>query len=296
MRNRNWLISLILGGCLLFSLFSSAVTAVEPEVVLSTTIVRPGDFFQIKVQAAHQSLVRVMFQGGSKMLPESDPETFIGLLAVSDETDPDFYPLGVEITKDQNVVTALYRIQVIERKFPEDRVTMDEKIQKTIFTSSNQEADSKKTQEVRQKAAMEAKLPLWRGPFIWPVKGPITTEFGFTRYINNIPEGRHSGIDIAASQGTPVLATNDGRVVFAGKLYLTGWTVIIHHGLDLYSSYGHLSAIKVQEGENVVKGDLIGLVGSTGLATGPHVHFTFKIGEIAVDPHLFLDQEVGWKF
>jgi murein DD-endopeptidase MepM/ murein hydrolase activator NlpD len=282
------------GLLLLIPLFG--VTATEPEISLSTTIIRPGDFLQIKVKAPHESLVRVVFMGSSKTLIEGENETFFGLAAVSYFTTPDVYPLGIEITKERQVVTSLYQIQVVGCKFPESRVTMNEEKRKTIMTKANEESDTKKTQEVRSKALLEAKPPLWSAPFIWPVKGTVTTDFGFIRYVNNIDNGRHSGIDIAALSGTPVLAGNDGIVVFSGNLYQTGFTIIIYHGLDLYTTYGHLSMLKAQENQRVTKGDTIGLVGSTGLSTGPHLHLTFRVGEIPVDPYLFLENEVGWEF
>jgi murein DD-endopeptidase MepM/ murein hydrolase activator NlpD len=285
---------ILTGLLLLIPLFGVAATG--PEIGLSTTMIRPGDFLQIKVTAPHESLVRVVFTGSSKTLPEGDDETFYGLVAASYYTTPDVYPLGIEITKDQKVVTSLYQIQVIERKFPESRVTMNEEKRKTIMTKANEESDIKKTQEVRSKALLEAKPPLWSAPFIWPVKGTVTTDFGFIRYVNNIENGRHSGIDIGALSGTPVMACNNGIVVFSGNLYQTGFTIIIYHGLDLYTAYGHLSMLKAQADQRVVKGDTVGLVGSTGLSTGPHLHLTFRIGEIPVDPALFLEKEVGWEF
>ncbi len=297
MKNQSHWLGLLFGVLILGGIFLPVAAAEEPEIALSATSVKPGDFFQIKVKAAPESTVRVIFQGASKVLQGSADRTFMGLMAASYLKDPDLYPLGVEITgQDQKVITALYQIQVTERKFPESRVFMAEKKRKSILTTPNQESDTRKTQEARKKAMLEAETPLWRGPFIWPSKGTITTEFGFTRYVNNVPNGRHSGIDIAAPQGTPVLATNDGRVVFAGNLYVTGLTVIIYHGLDLYSSYCHLSAIKIQDGSQVSKGEAIGLVGSTGLSTGPHLHLTFRVGETSVDPNLFLEREVGWEF
>lgn len=297
MKKWNRWLWLIFSGLILINMFLQIPVLAEPEIVVSTTSVRPGDFFQIKVQAAPESVVRVIFQGVSKTLHGSDHGIFMGLLAAYYFKEPDVYPLGVEITgPDQKMITALYEIQVIDRKFPESRIFMEEKKRKAILTSANQDSDTKKTQEARRKAIMEAKAPLWRGSFIWPFKATVTTEFGFTRYVNNIPNGRHSGIDIAAPQGTPVFATNDGQVVFAGNLYITGLTIIIYHGLDLYSSYGHLSAIKIQDGAQVTKGEVIGLVGSTGFSTGPHTHFTFRVGETSVDPNLFLDREVGWEF
>ena len=286
----------LLGSLILLTLFYNNVNAMEPEITLSTTLIRPGDFLQVKVQAPHESQVRMVFQGSSKILPESDNETYIGFLAVSYYTKPEVYPLGIEIIKGEKTDTALYQIEVKERKFPESRVVMDEAMRKNILTTTNEDSDTKTTQEVRRKALLMAKLPLWKGPFTWPVKGTITTDFGFIRYVNNIENGRHSGLDIAANSGTPVLAVNEGIVAFAGNLYLTGLTIIMYHGLDLYSSYGHLSMLKIQEGQKVMKGETIGLVGTTGLSTGPHLHLTIKIGETPVDPYLFLDRELGWEF
>lgn len=297
MKKHSCWLSLLFGMMIIVSISLETGVLAEPEILVSSTSIRQGDYFQIKVQAAPQSVVRVIFQGVSKTLQMSADGTFMGLLAAYYFNKPDTYPLGVEITgQDQKVITALYEIQVTERKFPESRIFMEEKKRKTILTTTNQESDTKKVQEARKKVMMEAKAPLWNGSFIWPHKGTVTTEFGYTRYVNNIANGRHSGIDIAAPQGTHVLATNDGHVVFAGNLHLTGWTIIIYHGLDLFSSYGHLSAIKIQEGATVAKGDLIGLVGSTGFSTGPHTHLTFRIGETPVDPYLFLGKELGWRF
>ncbi|MGE5558846.1 MAG: M23 family metallopeptidase [Bacillota bacterium] len=73
-------------------------------------------------------------------------------------------------------------------------------------------------------------------------------------------------------------------------------TVIIYHGLDVFTAYGHLSKIKAYENHFVHKGQIIGMVGASGLATGPHLHLTIRIGEIPVDPYLFLDREVDWNF
>ena len=202
----------------------------------------------------------------------------------------------VKVTKDNQTYTKEYPIEVTKRDFPEDRVIISEQARKETLTTTHEEADSKKVAEVKQTAQIEPLPPLWDGKFIWPVRGKVTTEFGLIRYMNNIEEGRHSGIDIAASTGTPVLACNRGKVIFAGSLYLTGLTVIVHHGLDLYTSYCHLSKIAVNEGEQVNLGETIGQVGMTGLATGPHLHLTIRIGDICVDPYLFLEKEVSLNF
>jgi murein DD-endopeptidase MepM/ murein hydrolase activator NlpD len=209
---------------------------------------------------------------------------------------PGKYILNIKITKDSQSNVKQYPIEITTRNFPEDRVFIEEKTRKTILTPVNVNTDAQKGIEVRQKAQIDQPAPLWQGKFIWPVRGKVTTDFGLIRYMNNIEEGRHSGLDISAPTGTPALASNRGRVIFANNLNVTGLTVIIHHGLGLYSSYSHLSKIVVQEGQQVNQGEIVGQVGKTGLATGPHLHLTFRIGDICVDPYLLLENEIGWAF
>ncbi len=130
---------------------------------------------------------------------------------------------------------------------------------------------------------------LYKEAFMIPVEGILTTPYGYTRYVNGKSDGSHLAIDLAADQGTPVRATNDGKVVFADEVYLTGNSIYIDHGMNLFSQYAHMSKLLVQAGDEVKKGQVIGLVGSTGFSTGPHLHFTFRIGNQPVNPNLFLD-------
>ncbi len=120
--------------------------------------------------------------------------------------------------------------------------------------------------------------------------GRISTEFGLYRYTNGSKTPtRHTGIDIAAAEGTNVPASNDGRVVFAGDVIITGNTVVIEHGGGLKTYYFHLSSINTKEGDMVEQGDVIGRVGSTGYATGPHLHFEVKLGEFPLSPWPLFD-------
>jgi murein DD-endopeptidase MepM/ murein hydrolase activator NlpD len=274
--------------------YGSAVMADE-EIKLSTTTIRPGDFIKIVTNEPAGSVVEVQFLDTKKQLQIYNNQ-YIGLIAASYFTTPGPHTLYVKVLKDNQTYTKEYTIEVAKREFPEDRVIISEKDRKKILTPTNVDADSKKVTEVKQKAQIEPLPPLWAGKFIWPVRGKVTTEFGLIRYMNNIEEGRHSGLDIAAPTGTPVLACNRGKVIFAGTLYLTGLTVIVNHGLDLYTSYCHLSRIAVKEGNQVNQGESIGQVGKTGLATGAHLHLTIRIGDICVDPYLFFDREVNLNF
>jgi murein DD-endopeptidase MepM/ murein hydrolase activator NlpD len=126
---------------------------------------------------------------------------------------------------------------------------------------------------------------LWMGPFIVPVEGPITSQFGTRRSYNGGPaRSYHEGIDYDAPPGAAVLAANEGQVALAEPLTVRGNAVIIDHGLGIHSGYYHLSEINVQEGQQVKKGDVVGKVGDTGLATGPHLHWEIRVGGINVDP------------
>ncbi|MEW5934160.1 MAG: M23 family metallopeptidase, partial [Bacillota bacterium] len=93
-----------------------------------------------------------------------------------------------------------------------------------------------------------------------------------------------AGVDLVAPAGTPVVATNAGRVVFTDRLHAAGLTVIVDHGLSLFSSYCHLSRIAVRTGDTVRKGQVVGWVGNTGFSTGPHLHWSVTVGLNSVDP------------
>jgi murein DD-endopeptidase MepM/ murein hydrolase activator NlpD len=108
--------------------------------------------------------------------------------------------------------------------------------------------------------------------------------FGQRRIYNKSSRSTHTGVDIAAPSGTPVRASNSGRVVLAGRLYLSGYTVIIDHGLGLFSYYGHFSKLRVKRGDLVRKGEVIADVGTTGRSTGPHLHWSLRLLDSRVDP------------
>ncbi|MBI3286983.1 MAG: M23 family metallopeptidase, partial [Chloroflexi bacterium] len=135
--------------------------------------------------------------------------------------------------------------------------------------------------------------PLWEGSFNLPVKGELTSLFGTQRSYNGGPiSSYHLGTDYAAGEGEPVWAANSGRVVLAESLRVRGNTIIIDHGLGVYSAYFHLSRIDVQAGQMVAKGDPIGAVGSTGLATGPHLHWEMRIAGVGVDPTEWTERSI----
>jgi murein DD-endopeptidase MepM/ murein hydrolase activator NlpD len=125
---------------------------------------------------------------------------------------------------------------------------------------------------------------------VWPVLGRISGHYGSQRIYNGTPKSWHSGVDVAATKGTPVHAPAGGVVIFANPdLFLTGGTVLIDHGLGVSSNFLHLSRIDVKVGERVEQGQVIGLVGATGRATGPHMHWGMNWLTVRIDPQLLAD-------
>ena len=167
--------------------------------------------------------------------------------------------------------------------FVVEKLSVDEK-----FVQPNPEDEKRaerESQRLREIYATRTPEKYWNGAFRFPVAGPRQgTNFGTRRILNGEPRSPHSGLDIRASTGTPVHASQRGRVALAGPLYYAGNTVLLDHGMGIYTFYCHLSKIDVKEGEVVDAGALIGLVGATGRVTGPHLHWALEVNEARVNP------------
>lgn len=121
-------------------------------------------------------------------------------------------------------------------------------------------------------------------PFLQPVEGPLSSSFGRRRILNGEPRSPHSGLDIAANTGTPILNPAPGTVTLTGDFYFNGNAVFVDHGEGLITMICHLSRIDVTEGQTVARGDVLGLVGATGRVTGPHLHWSVSMNGNRVDP------------
>lgn len=138
------------------------------------------------------------------------------------------------------------------------------------------------------RAAISGPLPVGGGQLLWPANGPVVSEFGMRQHPIFGDTRMHSGIDIAAGYGAPVVASDGGEVVYVGVMSGYGNVVIIDHGGGLATTYNHLSSFAVTSGQPVTRGALIAAVGCTGYCTGPHLHFEVRVNGTAVDPMPFL--------
>lgn len=138
--------------------------------------------------------------------------------------------------------------------------------------------------------ANENKRHDWQEGFVLPVKGRVSGQFGNQRIFNGVRKNPHTGTDIAVAEGTEVKASSSGVVTLAGGNYFYGGNmVVIDHGDGLKTLYAHLKEVKVQKGDRVEKGQIIGLVGKTGRATGAHLHWGANLSGVRFKPHSLLD-------
>lgn len=180
-------------------------------------------------------------------------------------------------------------LTIEDRDFPVQRIDGLDQAKVSGFTEEELEkiaADTEKKKAARQTTQAAAG---WAGGFDWPAKGPISGVFGAQRILNGEPKTPHSGLDVAAPVGTPVHAPADGIVRLAEPdMYFEGGLILLDHGQWLESAFMHLSRLDAAPGQPVKKGEIIGAVGGTGRATGPHLHWSVKWMGRLVDPQLLV--------
>ena len=167
---------------------------------------------------------------------------------------------------------------------------IDESVQ-----SVDEAADSQKNQfEALWKTLKALKNLEAATPSVRPVDGGwISSKFGYRLSPFSGKQEFHSGVDIACQKGTPIKATADGKVLYAGVKGLMGKTVVIDHGFGIKTRYGHLNKIRVTKGQNVTRDEIIGEMGSTGRSTGPHVHYEVRLNDVPVDAEKYMTQRLA---
>jgi Peptidase family M23 len=268
-----------------------ATATPEPPPIPDVTL-QQGRTAVLHVARANAASATAIFRGRQyNMTP--DATGFWVPIGVGPTIDAGDYVATVNMLDPRGALlgTVKLLVQVTTYDFPVERLDVP-----TSGPNGLQPPDQVQ-KELNIRAAIYANETLtkrWSGPFIMPVAGPITTAFGTARGYNGGPiSEHHSGTDIAANEGTPVVAAAAGHVVFVGALTTRGNSVIIDHGLGVFTAYHHLSAFSVVEGQDVSQGQVIGAVGMTGLATGPHLHWELVVGGENVDPVYWTFQGVA---
>lgn len=175
-----------------------------------------------------------------------------------------------------------HKVRILQRTFPEERLSVPERM--VEFSPKILERVLNDQKAVKETCNKISNKLYWKRPFIWPVNSKILSPFGFRRIFNNKPRSPHSGVDLRAPEDTPILASNYGKVVMARDCYLSGKTIVLDHGKGLYTLYAHLVSYKVKKGQEVERGQVVGLAGSTGRATGPHLHWGVSLLGKRLDP------------
>jgi len=187
---------------------------------------------------------------------------------------------GVDTQQSLNVQQRSYPQQKING-LPAKKVTPDPKAGLRIG------ADNQKIGVVRRSQSQAEWL---NSSWIMPVQGRISGVYGSRRILNGVPKSPHNGVDIAAAAGTPIVAPITGQVALVHKdMFYTGKTLMLDHGLGVTSVYAHMQSINVQLGQLVQQGEVLGTVGQTGRATGPHLHWGVTWQRTHVDPLLLVD-------
>ena len=261
----------------------SSVASAKPEITLC------GELAQGKIIKGHgENLQKIRINGANHQVDKNGD--FIFALTreqkkqtVLEATDTE----GNIYSYDLNIAPSHWDIQNIKGIPP-----------RKVNPSDSDLRDIEFEQKV-VRAAQETKnmTPFWKRGFIMPVEGRISGEFGGQRIMNGVKKNPHAGMDIAAKAGTEIKASSDGVVTLAQPdLFYSGNVIIIDHGYGLHTIYAHMQEMKVKRGDIVKQGDIIGLVGQTGRATGPHLHWGASANGTKFNPTSLLNINTADKF
>jgi murein DD-endopeptidase MepM/ murein hydrolase activator NlpD len=254
----------------------STLLATAPALELVPARARPGDVVLVRVTGA-AAPPRGTLAGRALRFWEAGGGEWRALAALPIET-----PVGPVAARAEAGEPLSATLAVVEPGFTVHHLTLDKKFVEPPKRVQAQISRDRKA--FAQAFSQEFGPPLFQGSFDWPRRAPTSGRYGDQRLLNGKKASVHYGLDITGPRGAPVAAANDGQVVITRDAYYSGNTVVIWHGAGLYTAYFHLDRILVQPGQRVHRGELLGQLGATGRATGPHLHWGVKVGGLYVDP------------
>ena len=211
-----------------------------------------------------------------------DATRWQALLGIDIDTKPGSYEVSFEGTSAGHTLTATTELHITAGAFGRRVLKVD-----NAFVNPSEPAIARITREAAELEHLWTQSEsrrLWDLGFVRPVPGRANGAFGSRSVFNGQPRQAHGGADFLSPTGTPIHAPNSGRIVLARDLYFTGNTVVIDHGLGVFSLLAHLSVMDVHQGELVTRDQIIGQVGATGRVTGPHLHWGVRMNGARVDP------------
>ncbi len=212
-----------------------------------------------------------------------EPQNWLAIVGIPLSAEPGTHRLKINNSGDEYI----HSFKVTQKEYETQYLTIKNKRQVNP-TPADMERINKEKELIwkakttwRDTEAVMLELSL-------PVEGPYSSPFGLRRFFNDQPRRPHSGLDIAAAEGTPITAAADGRIVNTGDYFFNGNTVFIDHGQGMITMYCHMNSTAVEGGQDIRRGELIGTVGQTGRVTGAHLHWSVILNWTMVDPELFL--------
>ena len=251
------------------------------DIQLSSHTIPQGDLSLIRITVKEGETPKVTWMGDEIFLIQAPDETcWQGFIVADLNEKPGRYPILVKIS--QTGQEERFEVKVVDKDYGVRRLTLPKKMV---------DLDSETLKRVKRESGIlkgvwdaPATIPAWNGPFLRPVQGDVIGPFGRRSIINDQPRSPHTGVDLRGEEGSPVKAINNGRVVLTANHFFSGKSIILDHGGEVMSMYFHLKEILVDKGDTVKKGQIIGLVGSTGRATGPHLHWGMRINGARINP------------
>lgn len=214
-------------------------------------------------------------------------DTYYALIPVSYYKKKQKYKIIISYIKNSKKVFKSLNLKVIDGNYKSEKISVAKG--KVNLSKKNKKRTKKEYSEAINIYNTISKKLFINEKTIQPIYSKVTSSFGKKRVYNGSLKSYHSGTDFKAKNNTPIQAINDGVVVISQNRFYAGNSIVIDHGQGLYSCYFHLNKLHFKQGNIVKKGEIIGLSGSTGRVTGPHLHFSFRVHGIQVDPLQLID-------
>ncbi len=196
---------------------------------------------------------------------------------------------GKKTIKVEDTTTRSFDFEVIEHNYTEQHITLKGKKKKYVNPNLAHMDRIKKERPILSSARkVFSNNALSTGLFIRPINGVTTSPFGLKRFYNNQPRRPHTGLDYAGDIGAPITAPADGKVILSGEYFFNGNAVFLDHGQGLISVYIHMNKRLAKQGQQIKQGEIIGTIGQTGRATGPHLHWGIYLNQTVVNPNLLM--------